>query len=293
MAPMTKSARMRKLLHDEQLLVTAGVHDALSAKLVEAAGFSFAFLSGFGFEASLLGKPDVGLLTLMEIVDHARRIDQAVDIPLLADAEAGYGGPSNIQRTVHEFEHAGIAGIFIEDQPHPNFCGSLRKFKKVIPAQEMVMKVRCAVAARRDPDFIIAARTDADIVSIEEQIRRCHLYLEAGADMVTALPANRAEFSQLAREVKAPLWLYLHAQADVTPDDLREMGIRGVVIYPVEPLFVATHAMIGLLKELKEKGTVRETFARDSVLNYKEFFSLIELRKFVELEGRFPYLKDQ
>lgn len=290
---MKKTALMRKALQEEQLLVTAGVHDALSARLVEAAGFRFAFLSGFGFEASLLGKPDVGLLTMTEIANHARNIDAAVGIPLLADAEAGYGGPSNIQRTVREFERAGLAGLFIEDQPHPNFCGSLRKFKKIIPQDEMVMKVRCAIEARDDPDFIICARTDADIVSMEEQIKRCKAYLEAGADMVTALPSTREEFQMLADQIKAPLWLYLHAQTDVTPADLRAMGIRGVVIYPVEPLFVATQAMIGLLKELKEKGTVGETFRRDGVLNYKEFFSLINLRHFVETEGRFPYLQDK
>jgi 2-methylisocitrate lyase-like PEP mutase family enzyme len=290
---MKKTALMRKALQEEQLLVTAGVHDALSACLVEQAGFRFAFLSGFGFEASLLGKPDVGLLTMTEIANHARNIDAAVGIPLLADAEAGYGGPSNIQRTVREFERAGLAGLFIEDQPHPNFCGSLRKFKKIIPEDEMAMKVRCAIEAREDPDFIICARTDADIVSMDEQIRRCKAYLEAGADMVTALPASRAEFQQLANEIKAPLWLYLHATIDVTPDDLRRMGIHGVVIYPVEPLFAATQAMQDVLRELKETGTVRKSFAREPMVNYKEFFSLINLRSFVETEGRFPYLKDK
>lgn len=290
---MKKTALMRKALQEEQLLVTAGVHDALSAKLVEQAGFRFAFLSGFGFEASLLGKPDVGLLTMTEIANHARNIDAAVDIPLLADAEAGYGGPSNIQRTVREFERAGLAGLFIEDQPHPNFCGSLRKFKKVIPQDEMAMKIRCALEAREDPDFIICARTDADIVSMDEQIQRCKAYLDAGADMVTALPANRAEFQQLADAIQAPLWLYLHATIDVTPDDLRAMGIRGVVIYPVEPLFAATQAMQDVLRELKETGTVRKSFAREPMVNYKEFFSLINLRHFVETEGRFPYLKDK
>ncbi len=290
---MKKTAMMRKALQEESLLVTAGVHDALSAKLVEAAGFKFAFLSGFGFEASLLGKPDVGLLTMMEIVNHARNIDSAVNIPVLADAEAGYGGPSNIQRTVREFEKSGIAGIFIEDQPHPNFCGSLKKFKKLIPADHMVMKIKCAIEAREDPDFIICARTDADIVSMQEQIDRCHAYLEAGADFVTALPATREEFQMLADQVKAPLWLYLHAQSDVTPDELRAMGIKGIVVYPVEPLFVATHAMMGLLKELKEKGTVKETFDKGNVINYKEFFSLINLRSVIDVESRYPYLEDK
>jgi 2,3-dimethylmalate lyase len=290
---MKKTAMMRKALQEEQLLVTTGVYDALSAKLVEKAGFRYALLSGFAFEASLLGKPDVGLLTLTEIVNHARNIDSAVNIPLLADAEAGYGGPGNIQRTVREFEKAGIAGIFIEDQPHPNFCGTLKKFKKIIPMEEMVMKIKCAIEARQDPDFIIGARTDSDIVSVEEQIKRCNAYAEAGADLVTALPETREEFQMIADQVKAPLWLYLSAQSDLTPDDLRKMGIRGLLVYPVEPLFVATQAIMDLLNELKTKGSVKETFAKMNVLNYKEFFGLINLRHFIDLESRYPYLKDK
>lgn len=290
---MKKTAMIQKALQEEQLLVTAGAFDALSAKIIENAGFKFALLSGFGFEASLLGKPDVGLLTMSEIVNHARNIAAAVDIPVLADAEAGYGGPGNIQRTIREFEKAGVAGVFIEDQAHPTFCGTLKKFKKIISQDEMVWKIKCALEAREDPDFIIGARTDADIVSIDEQIKRCNAYAEAGADFVTAIPETREEFQALADNVKAPLWLYLSSLSDLTPKDLEKMGIRGLLVYPVEPLFVAMQAMMDLMEELKTKGTVKETFEKLQVLNYKEFFGFINLRSFIALDQQFPFLKDK
>ena len=223
-----------------------------------------------------------------EVTTHAANIASAVDIPLLADAEAGYGGPGNLQRTVQEFERAGVAGIFIEDQAHPVFCGSLAKFKKIIPKEEMITKIGCALEAREDPDFIIAARTDADVVSIEEQIDRCNAYAEAGADLVTALPQTAEEFQKVADEVKAPLWLYLSSQLDLTPADLEQMGIRGLVVYPVEMLFTATKAMMDFAAELAEKGTIKETYAKYQSLDYRSFFGFIELRKSIDLGQAVP-----
>ena len=287
---MKKTAMLRKTLQEEQLLVTAGAHDALTAKIIEKAGFKVAFLSGFGFEASLLGKPDIGLLTMSEVVDHAHNIAEAVEIPVLADAESGYGGPGNLQRTIREFERAGVAGVFIEDQVHPTFCGSLKKFKKVIPTDQMITKIKCAMEAREDPDFIICARTDTDIVSLDEQIKRCNEYAEAGADLVMGMPQNKEEFQAFADQVKAPMWFNLSAQIDVTPKVVEDMGIRGIVMYPVEPLFVATKAMMDLMEELKTKGTVQETFERLQGLDYKNFFGFIDLRKHIETDQRFPFL---
>ena len=238
----------------------------------------------------MLGKPDIGLLTMSEIVNHAHNIVEALEIPALADAEAGYGGAGNLQRTIREFEKAGVAGVFIEDQVHPTFCGSLKKFKQVISMEQMIMKIKCALDARKDPDFIICARTDTDIISLDEQIKRCNAYAEAGADMVMGLPQNREEFQAFADQVKAPMWLNLSAQIDVTPKVVEEMGIRGIVVYPVEPLFLATKAMMDLLEELKTKGTVQETFQRLQGLDYKSFFGFIELRKHIETDQRFPFI---
>jgi 2,3-dimethylmalate lyase len=274
---MKKTTMLRKILSETKLLVSAGAHDALSARVIAKAGFEAVFLSGFGFEASLLGKPDVGLLSMSEVVNHAKNIAMSVDIPVLADAEAGYGGFSNIQRTVREFERAGVAGIFIEDQAHPVMCGSLKEFKKIISTEEMVTKIKCALAAREDPDFVICARTDADIISIEEQIKRCNAYAAAGADLVTALPYTLEEFKALVKGVKAPLWVYLASELPITVKDLEEAGVRGIVIYPVELAFVATKAMMDLMIELRTKGTVTETMAKYQTGGYFEFFNFIGL----------------
>jgi 2,3-dimethylmalate lyase len=272
---MKKTTMLRKILSENKLVVTAGAHDALSARVIARAGFEVVFLSGFGFEASLLGRPDIGLLSMSEVVTHAKNIAMAVDIPVLADAEAGYGGFSNIQRTVREFERAGVAGIFIEDQAHPVMCGSLKQFKKIIPMEEMVTKLKCALASREDPDFLICARTDADIVSIEEQIKRCNAYAAAGADMVTCLPTTIEEYKTLVREVKAPIWAYLVSELPITPKDLEEVGVRGLVVYPTECAFVATKAMMDLMAELRNKGTVKETMTKYQSGGYLEFFDFI------------------
>lgn len=284
---MKKTAELRKILNEEQLVVGAGAHDALSAKVIEKAGFKVLLLSGFGFEASLLGNPDAGLLSMTEVVTHGKNIASAVKIPTLADAEAGFGGPSSIQRTIRELEKAGIAGVFIEDQDYPVFCGSLKKYKRIISMEEMVMKIKCALDAREDPDFLICGRTDADIVSLEEQIRRCKAYAEAGADMVTAMPQNRQEFEALAKAVDHPLWLYLWPGTDITPKDLEAMGVRGLVIFPVELLFVATKAMMDVAEEIKTKGTTNETFAKYQSLDYRSFFEFIGLRDVVDTDKRY------
>jgi 2-methylisocitrate lyase-like PEP mutase family enzyme len=290
---MKKTQKMRQLLKEKKLIVTAGAHDALSAKIIEQAGFESVFISGFGLEASLLGAPDAGMLTMSEVVDQCRNIAGAVKVPTLADAEAGYGGAGNLQRTVREFERAGVAGIFIEDQVHPVFCGSLRKFKQIVSQEAMVTKIKCALEAREDPDFIIAARTDADIISMEEQIKRCNAYAEAGADLVTALPQTPAEFARVAKEIKAPLWLYLSPMVGLTPKEMEDMGISGIVAYPVEMLFAATKVMMDMAAELKEKGTVSQTADRVKALDYRTFFNFIGLRESLEIDQRFPFVQSK
>jgi 2,3-dimethylmalate lyase len=284
---MTKTAMLRKLLTQNNLVVTAGAHDALSARVLARAGFETIFLSGFGFEASLLGKPDAGLLSMSEIVNHARNIAGSVDVPVLADAESGYGSFSNIRRTIREFEQAGVAGVFLEDQAHPVLCGTLRKFKRVISMEEMLQKLKCALDSRQDPDFIICGRTDADIISIDEQIRRCNAYASAGVDMVMPQPQTREEWELAAQKIKAPLWVNLGLDSPVSVRDLEEMGVHGIAMYPVEFLFTATRAMSQLADELRNKGTVKETMTAYSTGSYKEFFSFIGLRDVVEWDQKY------
>jgi 2-methylisocitrate lyase-like PEP mutase family enzyme len=234
----------------------------------------------------LLGKPDIGLLTMTEVVTQARNVCQAVNVPVLADAEAGYGGIANIQRTVREFETAGVAGIFIEDQEHPIMCGSLQKSKKIVSADDMVIKIRAALDARDDSDFVIAARTDADIVSLDEQIRRCNIYAEAGADLVMPVLRDANEYEIVAKEIKTPLWLLLGTWVNLTPGYLKKIGVRGIVTHAVESTFAATKAVIDLMDEIRTKGTVKETLNKLGAPDFRDFFRFIGLREITAREKK-------
>lgn len=176
-------ARLRELLAGD-LVVAPGAYDALSARLVEAAGFPAVYMTGFGTTASLLGRPDVGLLTMTEMVQAASRIRSVVEVPVIADADPGYGNALNVIRTVREYEAAGVAAIHLEDQVAPKRCGHLEG-KRVVPASTMADRLRAAVAARSDPDFLLIARTDARAVEgLDAAIDRARRYREAGADML-------------------------------------------------------------------------------------------------------------
>src|SRR5271166_3507380 len=180
---MTATQRLRQLLQGPAIIRSLGAHDVFTARLIEAAGLETVFIGGFGTSASLLGLPDVGLLTLTEMADAVRRMSQRVSIPVVADGDTGHGDLHNVVRTVREFERAGAAGVLLEDQVAPKRCGHFRG-KQVIPAAEMVLKLRAAVDARRDPNFVLVARTDARAVNgIEEAIARANRYALAGADV--------------------------------------------------------------------------------------------------------------
>src|SRR5213080_5354161 len=182
---MRATTCLRELLAGPDLLVAPGAYDALSARLIAQAGFSAVYMTGFGTAASVLGQPDVGLLTMSEMVSRAAALAAIVgDRPLIADADTGYGNPINVRRTVREYERAGVAAVHIEDQVWPKKCGHMEG-KQVIPVDEMVQKVRAAVEARQDPDLVIIARTDANAVhGLEDAIHRGKAYHEAGADVI-------------------------------------------------------------------------------------------------------------
>ena len=180
---MKPTARLRELLAQDKLLVAPFIYDAFSAKVAQHVGLPIGYMRGFG-TAMTLGYPDVGLTTLSEMVDNARRVASSVDIPIIADADTGYGNAINVRRTVQEYERAGVAGIHIEDQTFPKKCGFF-KGKQVIPMEEHVAKIRAAVDSRSDPDFLIIARCDALVVNgWEDTARRCRAYIDAGAEMV-------------------------------------------------------------------------------------------------------------
>lgn len=180
---MKQTAKLRELLSQNKLLVAPFIYDAFSAKVAQHVGFPIVYMSGFG-TAMTMGYPDVGLTTLSEMLENARRVAASVNIPVIADADTGYGNAINVRRTVQEYERTGVAGIHIEDQTFPKKCGFF-KGKAVIPMEEHVAKIRAAVDARTDPDFLIIARCDAlEINGWEDTARRCRAYINAGAEMV-------------------------------------------------------------------------------------------------------------
>jgi 2,3-dimethylmalate lyase len=279
---------LRQLLSGEEPILAPGAYDALSARLIEAAGYSAVYMTGFGTAASLLGRPDVGLLGSSEMVDNAARIVSAVGVPVIADADTGYGNPINVIRTVHEYERAGVAAIHIEDQVAPKKCGHMEG-KQLIPAEEMVAKVRAAVAARRT-DIVLIARTDARAVEgLDSALLRARRYVEAGADVIFfEAPQSEAEVERVARELAGVPLLFNWAEGGKTPPigyaRLRELGFR-VIIFPISALLAATRGIQWVLETIRRDGT--PTAALESLPRFGEFLDFIGLPEIRELEQRF------
>jgi len=266
-----------------------GAYDALTARLIEQAGFPAVYMTGFGTSASLLGRPDVGLLTMSQMVDNARRIAQAVNVPVIADADTGYGNPLNVIRTVQEYELAGVSAIHIEDQIMPKKCGHMEN-KQVIAAAEMTEKIRASVEARTSSDFLIIARTDArGVEGLDSALRRARAYREAGADILfVEAPQNEDEVAQVARAFPNVPLLFNWAEGGKTPpmplERLKELGYR-LIIFPISALLTAAKAVRGVLAEIKTEGTPRRIFADGS--SFREFNEMIGLGEIQELEKRF------
>ena len=280
---------LRRRLEAGEMVLAPGCYDALGARLVEEAGFSAAYMTGFGSSASQLGRPDVGLMTLHEMVDNARRIAQAVDIPVIADADTGYGNPINVIRTVHEYEAAGVSAIHLEDQVMPKKCGHMEG-KQVVPAAEMAAKVAAAVAARRSREFLIIARTDARAVEgLEAALQRARIYREAGADVLfVEAPQSTEEIETVARTFPDVPLLFNYAEGGKTPAVthafLRELGFR-LVIFPLTILLAATGAIRSALAQVKADGTPIELVP--SMLPFADFLDFIGMPEIRELERRF------
>ena len=256
------STRLRRLLAQKKTLVKPGAHNALAARIIEQAGFTCCGVTGYGVSVSLLGRPDVGLTTMSEVVMVARYIAQAVDIPVIADADTGFGNAINVMRTVEEFIGAGVAAIHIEDQVAPKRCGHVAG-KEVIPLAEMVGKIRAADRVRRelDPDFLLIARCDARGVaggSVDDLVTRANAYLDAGADMIFPEALESAdEFARFAKEIQAPLIANMTEFGKsplFTVKQLSEFGYRGV-LFPVTLLRVAMKSVDSALRQLADQGT--------------------------------------
>ena len=279
--------RLRELLAGPEPVVAPGAYDALSARLVAQAGFDAVYMTGFGTSASLLGQPDIGLLSFAEMADQARRLAEAVDVPLIADADDGYGNPINVVRTVRAYEAAGVAGLHLEDQLSPKRCGHLAG-KQLIATSEMVEKVRAAVEARRSADLVIIARTDARAVEgLDAALERARRYRDAGADVLfVEAPESEAEIAAVAEAFPETPLLFNAVEGGRTPllelARLRELGFR-LVICPLTALLAATAAVQQSLARLRQNGTPHD----DGALSFDGFTDLVGLAEMQRLEARF------
>ena len=288
--PPAARPRLRELLARPEPLVAPGAYDALSARLIEQAGFDVVYMTGFGSTASLVGRPDVGLLTGTEMVDNARRIAAAVDLPVIADADTGYGNAINVVRTVQAYEQAGVAGIHLEDQVMPKKCGHMSG-KAVITADEMVGKIRAAVAARRDPEFLLIARTDAAAVEgLPAALDRARAYAAAGADVLfVEAPTSEDDIERVATELRgvAPL-VFNWAEGGRTPPiplaRIAELGFA-MVLFPIGTLLAATAGIRRLLATLRADGV--PSAAMPDLPTFDGFTDLIGLPEIRDLESRF------
>lgn len=283
---MTVQARLRERIAGGRLLVAPGIYDGLTAKLAAGVGFEALYMTGYGTSASRRGLPDIGLLTMTEMLDNVRAIADAVEVPLIADADTGYGNAVNVVRTVREYERAGAAAIHIEDQVWPKRCGHMRG-KQVIPQSEMVSKLRAAVDQRSSEEFLIIARTDALAVEgWDPTIERAHAYVGAGADVIfVEAPETVEQMERVPRLFEVPSLINM---APRTPNrsvaELEEMGYA-IAIYPGICLLATVNANLAALKEFKETGRGREL--GELLPAFLEFNDFLGVSRYAELESRY------
>ncbi len=286
----TAAEKLRASLASGKLIQAPGAPDALTARLVEMAGFPAIYMTGFGATASRLGLPDIGLLTQTEMTTHARDMVRAVDIPVIADADTGYGGPANIRRTIEEYVQAGVAAIHLEDQQLPKRCGQ-RSGVKVIPADENVRRLKAAVAARGNDPLVLIARTDAiQSEGVEEAIRRANLYREAGVDLVFVDGIKKiADVEAVSKGVPGPKVVSIvdgNETVALTASDLQELGFN-VSFYALSALFSATKAVRDTLAVIKSEGTPKSRAG--AMVTYGEFSEITKLAEYDDLDDRYGW----
>jgi len=285
---MSARRTLRRLIEQKDAVVVPGAYDGVSARLVERAGFPALYMTGYGTSASRLGLPDLGYAGLAEMADHARNLAAAVSIPLVADADTGYGNALGVRRTVQVYEAAGVAALHIEDQVAPKRCGHLSGHQ-IVPLGEFAGKIRAAVDARRDPDLMIIARTDAiSAVGFDEALRRGEAAARAGADVLfIEAPRDAAQVEQVARSFDTPL-LYNYASGGRSPllpmATLRALRYA-IVILPVDTLLVATKAMAEFLAEVRKRDDVLAL--ADRYFPFGEFNGLIGATEQMALADRY------
>lgn len=288
---MSLTSRLRALISGSTAIPVVGAYDALTARLVEQAGFQAVYVGGYALSATQLGLPDVGLLTMTEMLDSVRRICGAIDTPVIADGDTGYGNHVNTDRLIRELIRAGAAGVHLEDQTFPKRCGHMEG-KRIVPVQQMIDKIAAAVDARSDPDFIIVARTDAlAIDGFEAALDRAARYAEAGADVLfVEAPVSNEQIAAIPGRLPGPSWFNASWDGKSPLPDLPaldRMGYR-LVVYP-DTVFAATRAVMRLLEQLRDHGTYGDPAA---LTGFAAFNTLAGLPRIAALDDRYPETMD-
>jgi len=284
--------KLSRMIKSKKPLVIPGVYDAIGAKIAEKVGFDAMFQTGYGTSATLFGMPDYGFIGATETVDNARRISNAISVPLIVDSDTGYGNALSVWKLVKELESAGAAGIFLEDQKWPKRCGHMQG-KEVIPQEEYTEKLGAAIDARENKDFIIVARTDSRATEgLEKSIERGIQNKKTGADAIfIEAPRTLDEMKKIGKEIKAPLVANM-IEGGATPmnsaQTLNKIGFN-IILYPLSVLFANTFATMNILQELKNTGTTSKY--KQKVVNFDQFNSLVELDKFKKMETKYKVTK--
>lgn len=285
---MKRTTQLRQLISGPDIVVAPGAHDALTAKIIEKVGFSVIYMTGYGQAASHLGKPDVGLMTMSEMVARASSFVESVNIPVIADADTGFGNAINVMRTVREYEKAGVAALQLEDQVAPKKCGHMTG-RQVVPKEEMIWKIKAAVDARKDSDLMIIARTDARTVyGIDEALERAKAYEEAGADILfVESPENIEEMKMITSSFNVPVLANM-VEGGRTPllnkNELNELGYE-LVIYPTASTYSTAKSVMKLMETLKVQGTTESLM--DEMVTFSEFNDLIGLMQIRDFEAKY------
>ena len=284
--------KISSMIKSKKPLVIPGVYDAIGAKIAEKVGFDAMFQTGYGTSATLFGMPDYGFIGATETVDNARRISNAISVPLIVDSDTGYGNALSVWKLVKELEAAGAAGIFLEDQKWPKRCGHMQG-KEVIPQEEYTEKLGAAIDARENKDFVIVARTDSRATEgLDKSIERGIQNKKTGADAIfIEAPRSLDEMKKIGKEIKAPLVANM-IEGGATPmnsaETLNKIGFN-IVLYPLSVLFANTFATMNILQELKNSGTTSKY--KQKVVNFDQFNKLVELDKFKKMETKYKFTK--
>jgi 2,3-dimethylmalate lyase len=286
--PMNKAEMIRRSLKESGQLIMPGVYDALSARIATKTGFDVIFISGYSLAATMLGQPDFGILTQTEMLSAAQRICSVTDLPVIVDADTGYGNAINVIRTVDELIRIGAGGMFLEDQVWPKRCGHM-KGKQVIPLEEQLKKLQAAIDAKRNRDFFIVARTDArQALGLNEAITRGIAFKKAGADAVfIEAPETKEEMLEIARSVPGPLVANM-LERGVTPlmgpQELRDMGFD-LVVWPLAPLYSVAKSLNEVYTTLRRDGTTVDIL--DRLMPFNEFNRIVGLEEKYQLDEKY------